>query len=137
MRGTVRGLFVTPEKKAKSISLGEVHADPGGFSGDFHAKIANQRQILMLSSDVLTDFDLTPGSLYENMLVEGIDVMSLAPNQQLRVGDAILQVTTPCEPCVQMDRIRSGLKAALNGKRGMFARVVSPGTIRVGDAVEG
>ncbi len=136
MQGTVRGLFVTPEKKAKSIALDQVAAGTSGFDGDFHAKFSNGRQILMLSSDVLTEFGLAPGSLYENMVVDGIDVMTLAPHQQLKIGDAVLEVTVICEPCIQMDRIRSGLRSALEGKRGMFARVLRPGMIRVGDVIE-
>ena len=136
MRGTVRALFVTPEKKGKPVEIGEVQAGRGGFDGDFHARVANRRQILMLSTAVLAEFRLAPGVLRENMVVEGIDVMTLAADQKLRVGDAILEVTGPCEPCIQMDRLRDGLRSALAGKRGMFVRVLTPGTIRVGDAVE-
>jgi MOSC domain-containing protein YiiM len=136
MRGTVRALFVTPEKKGKPVELEEVQAGRGGFDGDFHARVANRRQILMLSHDVLAEFRLTPGALRENMVVEGIDVMMLAAEQKLRVGGAVLEVTGPCDPCIQMDRLRDGLRSALEGKRGMFLRVHTPGTIRVGDAVE-
>src|ERR1051326_5701273 len=106
MTGTVRALFVTPEKNAKSIALEIVRVESGGFTGDFHAKSANRRQILMLSADVLFDFDLPAGSLYENMVIDGIDVMTLPPDRQLRIADVILEVTAPCEPCIQMDRIR-------------------------------
>ena len=62
--------------------------------------------------------------------------MTLASGQQVRVGDVILQVTVECEPCVQMERIRQGLRQDLEGKRGMFATVVTPGTIRVGNPVK-
>ena len=137
MQGTVRALFVTPEKKAKPVQLEQVRVSSGGFDGDFHATVSTRRQILMLSGSILNEFNLQPGSLYENMIVDGFDVMSLSFGQQLRVGDAVLEVTMPCEPCVQMDRVRNGLKSALDGKRGMFARVVTTGAIRVGDPVTG
>jgi MOSC domain-containing protein YiiM len=132
----VRALFVTPEKKGKPLEIETVQAGRGGFDGDFHARVANRRQILMLSNDVLAEFRLQPGALRENMVVDGIDVMQLAADQKLRVGDAVLEVTGPCEPCTQMDRLRNGLRSALEGKRGMFVRVLTPGMIRVGDAVE-
>src|ERR1041385_3177534 len=102
MRGTVHALFITPEKKAKSIALDLVRAGSAGFEGDFHSTAANGRQILMLSNSVLSEFGLAAGSLYENMVVEGIDVMKLEPKQQLHIGDAVLEVTVPCEPCMQM-----------------------------------
>ena len=135
MDGTVHALFVVPEKKVPAIGVREVQVGPKGFEGDFHAGISGRRQILMLSRGVLEEFGLIPGMLSENLVIEGLDVMKLASGQQLRVGDALLEVTVECEPCVQMDRIRPGLRSALQGKRGMFATVIVPGTIHVGDQV--
>jgi MOSC domain-containing protein YiiM len=136
MNASVRALFVCPEKKARAVALTEVRVGLTGFEGDFHGRSANRRQILMLSNDVLCEFGLSPGMLHENMVIDGVDIMSLTPGQNLHIGDAVLEVTVPCEPCVQMDRIRQGLQQALEGKRGMFARVASPGTIRIGDTVK-
>jgi MOSC domain-containing protein YiiM len=68
-------------------------------------------------------------------VVDGFDVMSLAEGQHLQMGNAQFEVTIPCEPCVQMDRVRQGLKDLLEGRRGIFVRVLSPGAVRVGDAV--
>jgi hypothetical protein len=135
MKSTVRALFVCPEKKARPVALAEARLGPAGFEGDFHKGADSRRQILMLSDEVLREFDLAPGMLSENVVIDGFDVMSLAPGQQLRIGEAVLEVTVPCEPCIQMERIRRGLKRGLEGKRGMFARVLTPGTIRVGDPV--
>ena len=89
----------------------------------------------MLSREVLEEFDLVPGRLSENLVIDGVDVMRLATGQQVHIGETVLEVTSECEPCVQMDRIRPGLRQKLQGKRGMFAIVVTPGTIRVGDRV--
>jgi MOSC domain-containing protein YiiM len=41
-----------------------------------------------------------------------------------------------CDPCERMEAIREGLRADLEGKRGMLARVVEPGEVAVGDPVE-
>jgi MOSC domain-containing protein YiiM len=35
-----------------------------------------------------------------------------------------------------MDQIRDGLRGALEGRRGMLARVVAGGLVRVGDPIE-
>jgi len=136
MQGTVRALFIAPEKKATSVSVPSVQTTSGGFDGDYHALKANGRQVLMVSSSILEQLELEPGAISENIVLDGIDVMSLREGQQLRMGQAILEVTGPCEPCGQMDRIRSGLKKALSHRRGMFAKVVRSGEIRVGDVVE-
>jgi MOSC domain-containing protein YiiM len=110
-----------------------------GFEGDYHSRFskpASRRQILLISSKVLNELSLEPGAVNENAVIEGLDVMSLPEGQRLKVGNAILEVTIPCEPCVQMERVRPGLKAALQDRRGMFVRVIAPGEIRIGDLVE-
>jgi len=112
-----------------------VSLSPFGFDGDFHARESSSRQILIISSSVLDEFDVAAGTLFENLVIDNLDVMKLDAGSRLHVGEAVLEVTIPCEPCVQMDRVRRGLKEALNGKRGMFAKVVTTGTIRVGDPV--
>ena len=89
----------------------------------------------MISNTVLDEFELSPGSLSENMVVDGLDVMRFDNGQRLQIGQAVLEVLGPCDPCSQMDRIRNGLKQTLVGKRGRFAKVVTAGIIRVGDAI--
>ena len=136
MPGVVRGLFITPEKKTRPVAVDAVITSGCGLQGDYHGKFTNGRQILMISQQTLNQFGLEPGSTSENIVVDGIDVMSLRRGQQLRMGEAVLEVTVPCEPCTQMDRIRPGLRSALSNHRGMFATVVSKGMIRVGDVVD-
>jgi MOSC domain-containing protein YiiM len=89
----------------------------------------------MISHSILEELQLLPGSLFENMVIEGLDVMRFTDGQRLQVGQAVLEVLGPCDPCSQMERIRGGLKQTLIGKRGRFAKVVTAGVIRVGDAI--
>ena len=86
--------------------------------------------------NVLDELHVEPGAIYENVVVDGIDIMALEEGQRLRLGEALVDVTIPCEPCIQMDRVRPGLQNALDSRRGMFVKVVSPGIVRVGDPVE-
>jgi len=67
--------------------------------------------------------------------VEGLDVMSLEPGARLRINDAVLEITSTCEPCFRMDEIRVGLKAELVGRRGMNSTVIRGGGIAVGDEI--
>ncbi|MGH2567592.1 MAG: MOSC domain-containing protein, partial [Bacteroidota bacterium] len=60
---------------------------------------------------------------------------SLHSGQQLQLGSVLLQLTKECSPCRRMDDIRAGLQEMLRGRRGMLARVLRGGTIRLGEAV--
>jgi MOSC domain-containing protein YiiM len=136
VQATVRAIFIKKEKGGQPVSLGAVQAIAGGLAGDHHTGISKQRQILLLSGNVVDELSLAPGSIYENVVIDGIDVMRLQHGQTLRLGDALVTVTVPCDPCSQMERVRQGLRAALANRRGMFVRVAAEGTVRVGDRVE-
>ena len=136
MEATVRAILIKAKKGAQSVSLDAAQVVTGGFDGDHHTGSSKRRQILLVSGSVLDELNLEPGAIYENIVVDGMNVMALQEGQELRLGDALVAVTIPCEPCIQMDRVRYGLQKALEGRRGMFVRVVVPGTVRVGDRVE-
>ena len=136
MQPTVRALFIKREKGGRSIRLQAAHAVEGGLDGDHHAGSARRRQILLMSGNVLDELRIEPGAISENVVVDGLDVMTLQPGQQLQLGEALVSVTVPCEPCIQMDRVRYGLQDELQSRRGMFVRVIAPGIVRVGDSVE-
>jgi len=115
------------------MRLRSANAVLGGFEGDHHTGSSRRRQILLLSGNILDELKLQPGTIYENVVLDGIDVMSLQEGQEFLLGEAVVAVTIPCEPCIQMERIRSGLGDALQDRRGMFVKVLVPGTVRVGD----
>ena len=107
-----------------------------GIDGDKHASAASRRQVLIVDGETLDALQLDPGLIKENVTVDGLDVMSLSPGTQLRLGDeAVVEITSVCEPCFRMDEIREGLKAELEGKRGMNSRVISGGKIARGDPI--
>jgi MOSC domain-containing protein YiiM len=133
---TVRALFIKRIKGGPSESIQSVQAVAGGFDGDRHTGISKRRQILLMPGSVLDELQLEPGAIFENVVVDGLDVMGLKPGQQLQLGEAVVAVTIPCEPCVRMDRVRYGLQDALQYRRGMFVEVITPGTVSVGDPVE-
>jgi MOSC domain-containing protein YiiM len=136
MDGRVRALFIKREKGERSEALDAVEVVPAGFAGDHHASHGKRRQILLMSGSVMDELALAPGAIHENVVVDGIDVMALREGQQIRLGQAIVAVTIPCEPCIQMERIRKGLRNALQNRRGMFVKVVAPGLVRISDPVQ-
>jgi MOSC domain-containing protein YiiM len=107
-----------------------------GLDGDKHASAVSRRQVLIADREALNQLDLEPGVIKENITVEGLNVMTLAPGTQLKLGtEAVVEITSICEPCFRMDEIRPGLKAELEGRRGMNSLVVSGGEIAVGDPI--
>jgi MOSC domain-containing protein YiiM len=107
-----------------------------GIEGDKHASAASQRQVLLADKEALDTVGVLPGTIKENVTVEGVQVMELAPGSRLRLGpSAVLEITAVCEPCFRMDEIREGLKQELEGRRGMVSRVVRGGIINLGDLI--
>lgn len=110
--------------------------DDYGFEGCAHARPGGNRQVLLVDRETLEAMDLPPGMIRENVTTDGLDVNGLPMGQQLRIGQARLEVSAICTPCDQMERIRPGLRKELWGRRGMLCRVLEGGIIRPGDSIE-
>ncbi len=134
---TVSGLFVSPERgSGRSEPRGRVAAIAGhGLEGCAHAN-RPRREVLLASQEHLDALDVQPGAIRENVTVAGADVQSWPVGQQVKVGEALLEITMVCDPCHRMDELRPGLRALLDGKRGMLAQVVEDGEIALGDEIE-
>jgi MOSC domain-containing protein YiiM len=105
-----------------------------GIEGDKHAVATSHRQVLLADQEALDEVGVEPGTIKENLTVEGLHVMGLPAGTRIRLGErAVVEITEVCEPCFRMDEIRMGLQAELVGRRGMVARVVNGGSIAVGD----
>src|SRR2546425_6428527 len=103
-----------------------------GIEGDKHAVATSDRQVLLADQEALDEVRVEPGTIKENLTVEGLHVMGLPEGTRVRLGkSAVLEITKVCEPCFRMDEIRLGLKDELVGRRGMVARVVIGGAIAV------
>jgi len=107
-----------------------------GLEGDLHAKQGSTRQVLFMDEETLAAFGLSAGRLRENITTRGIELESLAAGTRLRVGGAVFEITKSCTPCDFIDDIKPGLREQMEGRRGMLARVIEGGQVRVGDAIE-
>ena len=110
-----------------------------GIEGDRHLRSdgrRSNRQVLIMDSETLNHFDLSPGQVRENVTVEGLDFSSISAGDKVSLGgDVILEVTGDCEPCARMDELRPGLKDEIDGKRGLLAFVEKGGVVSVGAEV--
>lgn len=106
-----------------------------GIDGDTNAQTGSPRQVLIASASTLSDFDLKPGDLGENLLLDP-EIEHLSSGQVLRVGfDALIRLTFLCEPCATLEKIQPGLSKKIKGKRGFLGIVVRSGSIKLGDDV--
>jgi len=134
---SVQNLFRAPKKHMPMEELREARilADLG-IEGCAHARPGSGRQILLVDRETLDAMELIPGILRENITTSGLNVNSLKIGQRIRMGEALLEVTMVCTPCNQMERIRTGLRKELWGRRGMLCHVLEGGVLRPGDPIE-
>lgn len=129
-------LFRAPKRRVAMEELSAVQAvENAGFEGCAHARLGRKRQVLLLDIETLRALQLAPGIIRENITTEGLEVNALAIGQKLRVGEVELEVSTACEPCELMEKIRAGLLAELAGRRGMMCRILKGGTVKQGDEI--
>jgi MOSC domain-containing protein YiiM len=107
-----------------------------GLKGCIHGRPGSKRQVCLIDRETLDRLGLAPGIVKENITTKGIDFQSLATGNVLRIGDCVLEITGPCNPCARMDEIRMGLQEELRGQRGWLCRVTEAGIIRRGDRIE-
>lgn len=106
-----------------------------GILGDVHADPLSPRQLLLAGRGAYDDFRLEANALRENLLVD-FDTAHLASGTIVQVGDEVLlRMMFQCEACGQLDRIRPGLAQRIGTRRGMLARALKAGTVRLGDTV--
>ncbi len=99
-----------------------------GVAGDAHAGTLTQhpspmrrdpnqpnlRQVHLLHAELLdearaTGHDVAPGSLGENILTEGLDLLGLPTDTRLLIGEVVLRVTGLRNPCRQINEYSAGL----------------------------
>jgi MOSC domain-containing protein YiiM len=134
---SVAGVFTSPARKSGRSDVHESRrAIAGqGLEGCAHAN-PPRREVLFVSKEHLDSVNVEPGAIRENITVDGDDVQQWPIGQRVRAGSAEFEITMVCDPCHRMDELRDGLRAELDGKRGMLARVVESGEVAVGDAIE-
>lgn len=108
-----------------------------GIDGDTHAGKWH-RQISLLSADKIEAFNarganVIPGAFGENLVVEGFDFRALPVGTLLRCNDVLLKMTQIGKACHSHCEIYKKMGECIMPREGVFARVIEPGSISVGD----
>jgi MOSC domain-containing protein YiiM len=138
-----------PSAFVKEPVAGEVFVDTLGIAGDEQAdlRVHGGRDKAVYGyafsnySTWRVDFPhyaslLVPGAFGENLTLDECDEHRVCVGDTVRVGDAILQITQPRQPCYKF-ALRFGdiaMPRAMirNGLCGWYYRVLTPGHIRAG-----
>jgi MOSC domain-containing protein YiiM len=139
VRGSPRELARTVECTLAVAGIG-LEDDRLGRRGE--AELST-RQVTLIQAEHLAVIaslarvgQVDPVGLRRNLVVSGINLLALK-NARLQVGDALLEIVGPCQPCSRMEEtIGPGGYAAMRGHGGMTARVITTGKITVGDSVK-
>ena len=139
--GRIRAISVSSRKGMPKHNVPEAEMQANfGIVGDAHAG-SGLRQVSLLAMDSIEELrgngaDISPGDFAENITVEGMDLSALNVGHRLRIGDdAELEVTQLGKRCHGRCQIFEKLGDCIMPRQGVFARVVTGGQIKVGDAV--
>ncbi|WP_225846673.1 MOSC domain-containing protein [Streptomyces sp. HPF1205] len=110
----------------------------------------NLRQVHLMHAELFDElrtvgYEVAPGDLGENVTTRGLDLLGLPVGTRLRLGaEALVEITGLRNPCLQIDRFRTGLLKHVVGrdeagdivrKGGIMGIVLEGGEVRPGDAV--
>jgi MOSC domain-containing protein YiiM len=119
----------------EAVTLRENHGIVGdAHAGDWH------RQVSLLAAESIDKMrklglDVNSGDFAENITTSGIELVSLPIGTRLLVGETQLEVTQIGKECHTRCAIYHQAGDCVMPKEGIFARVISGGTVRPGDEV--
>lgn len=112
-----------------------------GIADDAHAGTWHRQVSLLASVDIARVHarlkDLKAGDFAENVVLAGMDLADLGLGTRLRLGNEVeLSITQIGKVCHSPCRIYHLTGDCIMPRMGLFARVLSGGTVRTDDAVE-
>lgn len=140
--GRVVAVCISDKKGTQKIEVGEVKLiEDHGIERDAHAG-PGHRQVSLLaleSADTMREkgLDIDSGDFGENIVTEGLDLKRLRPGTRLKMGDAaLLEITQIGKECHDRCAIYYKAGDCIMPREGVFTRVLTGGTVHVGDEVK-
>ena len=136
----VKAVCISEKKGTRKIEAPSIKVVINhGIVGDAHAGNWH-RQISLLakeSIDKLSDIgvELAPGVFAENIVTEGIELVSLAVGTRFKVGNSVLEVTQIGKECHNDCEIKRTAGKCVMPTEGIFAIVIEEGEIFPGDEI--
>ncbi|MHC1710824.1 MAG: MOSC domain-containing protein [Solidesulfovibrio sp.] len=126
-------------EKKKAVAVVTLRED-FGVEGDAHAGSGRQVSLLALEGVERMQQKLPsiiPGDFAENLTVQGLNELGLVPGSRIHVGKSVLlEVTQIGKECHGHGcAIMRAVGSCVMPKEGIFAKVLTGGSIRPGDPV--
>ena len=142
IKGKIKAISVSKEKGTKKANVSDAQLKAGfGIIGDAHAGNWH-RQVSLLAVEsidkmVTRGIKVSPGSFAENITTEGIDLPKLSLGSKVKLGKEVeLEITQLGKKCHSRCEILKQVGDCIMPREGVFAKVIKPGQISVGDTVE-
>ena len=139
--GKILSVNISEKKGEKKHNIGESCALMNlGLADDAHIGM-ELRQISLLAAESIEKIrqkglNVSYGDFAENLTTEGIELYTLPLGTKMKVGkDVLLEVTQIGKTCVKPCAIFYAVGDCVMPKEGIFARVLSPGNIKIGDDI--
>lgn len=136
--GKVIAICISDVRGIQKIPQGSAFFEKGwGIQGDAHGGNWH-RQVSLLGAEKIEQFNakgagVKPGAFGENLVVEGFDFRVLPVGTMLRCGSVLLELTQIGKECRSHCEIFKKMGDCIMPREGVFARVLEPGAIRIGD----
>lgn len=142
-RELVTGIFKKPQPKGIFLSAEGVRGDTIG-NPSVHGDICKAGYLFPLEQypywkERYPDLEWDYGMFGENITVEGLDETTLWMGSCYRIGEALVRITTPREPCFKLG-IRFGDQGIIDkfirqGHPGTYVEVLEEGWVNPGDSM--
>lgn len=136
--GIVKAICISEKRGTQKETIDNANIKFGyGIEGDAHGGDWH-RQISLLSYDKIEDFrikgaEIDFGAFGENLVVEGFDFRNLLVGTRFQCNDVILEMTQIGKECHTHCQIYHKMGDCIMPREGVFAKVITGGTISVGD----
>jgi len=139
--GTIKAISISEHKGVPKTNVaGAQLQSEHGLVGDAHAGPWH-RQVSLLAVESIHEMvargaRVGPGDFAENITTEGIDLGKLGIGSRLQLGKtAELEITQFGKQCHSRCAIYAQIGDCVMPRAGVFARVMKPGWITVGDTI--
>jgi len=139
--GKIMAVCISEKRGTPKINVAsaELKADYG-IAGDAHAGKWH-RQVSLLSYEKAEEFknhgaDISAGSFGENLLISGMDFSLLSVGDKLVCENVCLEITQIGKQCHNECEIFKKMGRCIMPTNGVFARVITGGTIKCGDSIQ-
>lgn len=148
-KGTVESIHIASAAEGPPQSVAQAAAIPGaGLEGDRYAlklgtfyKPTPDRELTLIEAEAIEamardyQIELAAGDARRNVVTRNVPLNHLV-GREFAIGDVRILGIRLCEPCDHLQRVtgRPVIKGLLH-RGGLRAQILTPGTIRVGDAI--